>query len=39
MFDATLKGNVIVNVSRGVLIGGGRDNHVLNNIFVLEGVG
>jgi len=33
------QGNVFVDVSRGVLIGGGRDNHVLNNIFVQAGQG
>jgi len=30
----TVFGNVIVNCGRGVLIGGGRDNLVANNIFI-----
>jgi len=30
----TAYGNIIANVPKGVLIGGGRDNHVENNIFL-----
>lgn len=30
----TVEGNVFVDVRRAVFIGGGRDNHVLNNVFI-----
>jgi hypothetical protein len=32
--SADITGNIFRNVTRAMMIGGGRDNHVLNNIFI-----
>ncbi|MBR5627278.1 MAG: right-handed parallel beta-helix repeat-containing protein, partial [Thermoguttaceae bacterium] len=32
--SADMVGNLFVNVTRAMLIGGGRDNHVYNNVFI-----